>query len=132
MGRLGQLGPPHFLYNHPSALRTRVPTFCTITRPPRAHAYGGNSHQPAHTQTNSAPSTQQSTPKAPADQGEMPKEQQEKKSGGVKCFLCGLEGHMFRNCPYRWHSSTLFLWCCGFLVPWFSSSIVLYLSCFLF
>ena len=47
---------------------------------------GGNSHRPAHTPTNSAPSTQQSIPKAPADQGERPKEQQEKKSGGVKCF----------------------------------------------
>jgi hypothetical protein len=62
---------------------------------------GGNSHR---TPTNSAPSTQQSTPKAPAEQGETPKEQRGKKPGGVKCFRCGLEGHMLRNCPYRQQS----------------------------
>ena len=68
---------------------------------PSKGSSGGNSYRPAHTPTNSAPSTQPSTPKTPVEQGEVPKEQRGKKPGGVKCFRCGLEGHMLRNCPYR-------------------------------
>ena len=61
---------------------------------PRGH-YGGHGNQWRQVQTLPTPSVQQIPPR----QGKSVKYQQGKRN--VKCFQCGLEGHIQNNCPYQ-------------------------------